>query len=69
MASTQRYLGAATPFGLIVQVENRVYNPQVTVARDDGSTGTYALPFLIARGVIPSEVAAVTSADLFNKEV
>ena len=61
MASTQKYLGAETPFGLIVQVEDRVYNPQVTVARADGSTGTYALPFLIAQGLtllgIPSTTA------------
>lgn len=37
MAATQRYLGARTPFGMIVGVEDRVYNPSCTVVRKDGT--------------------------------
>ncbi len=48
MAATQLYVGAATPFGIITQVSNSVYNALATVQAKDGS---YRLPFLIALGV------------------
>ena len=51
MAATQRYVGASTPFGVIVQVTARVYNAEATVRARDGSTRTYLLPWLIAHGV------------------
>jgi len=51
MASTQRYVGASTPFGTIVQVSNNVYNALATVQAKNGSSNTYRLPFLIALGV------------------
>jgi len=45
-----RYLGAKTPFGVVVSVEPYLYNPQVMVRHSDGSTSQYRLPFLIAHG-------------------
>lgn len=54
MAATQRYLGARTPFGVIVQVSDRLYNAEVTVEARDGSTTRYWLPFLIAHGARPA---------------
>ena len=59
MASTARYVGACTPFGVIVQVSDRLFNPEVTVQAKDGSTSTYRLPFLIALGVtLPERMQA-----------
>jgi len=51
VASTQRYLGARTPFGTIIHVSDCVYNPEVTVRTKDGSIKRYRLPFLIAHGL------------------
>lgn len=51
MAATQRYLGASTPFGVIIFVTDRVYNARATVRADDGSTRSYRLPFLLAHSV------------------
>jgi len=51
MATTQRFVGASTPFGKVVAVSDRLFNPTATVQAKDGSTGTYHLPFLIALGV------------------
>ena len=50
MAATQCYLGASTPFGVIIFVTDHVYNARATVRADDGSTRTYSLPFLLAHG-------------------
>ena len=50
MAATQRYLGARTPFGVIVRVSDRLYNAEAR----DGSTTRYRLPFLIAHGARPA---------------
>jgi hypothetical protein len=55
MAVTQRYVGASTPFGAIVQVSNNVYNALATVQAKDGTVSTYRLPFLIALGVTLQE--------------
>lgn len=57
MASTQKYLGATTPFGIIVHIDDRVYNPTVTVEDRDGCVATYSLPFLIAHGATMVEAA------------
>lgn len=51
MASTQRFVGASTPFGKVVAVSDRLFNPTATVQAKDGSGGTYRLPFLVALGV------------------
>ncbi len=51
MAATQRYVGASTAFGVVGQVEDRIYNPEATVQAKDGTVSTYRLPFLIALGV------------------
>lgn len=51
MASTQRYVGAFTAFGTIVQVSDRIYNAEATVQAKDGTVSTYRLPFLMALGV------------------
>ena len=51
MASTQRYLHARTPFGIIIRITDRVYKAEATVKAGDGRTRTYRLPFLIAHGV------------------
>jgi hypothetical protein len=51
MASTQRFVGASTPFGTITQVCPRLYNPEATVQAKDGTVSTYRLPFLIALGM------------------
>lgn len=51
MAATQRYLGASTAFGVIIRIEDRVYNPAVTVKASDGTTHEYRLAFLIALGL------------------
>jgi hypothetical protein len=59
MAATQRYVGASTPFGTIVQVSNNVYNALAVVQAKDGSSSTYRLPFLIALGLrLPERMAA-----------
>ncbi len=58
MAATQRYLGATTAFGVIIRIEDRLYNAAVTVEARDGTTHTYRLPFLIAHGLT-----------LFGKEI
>ena len=50
VAATQCYLGASTPFGVIIFVTDHVYNARATVRADDGSTRTYRLPFLLAHG-------------------
>lgn len=57
-AATQRYLGARTPFGVIVRVSDRLYNAEATVQAKDGGTGVYRLPFLIAHGARPAVVVA-----------
>lgn len=63
MAATRRYLGARTPFGTIVHIENRLYNATVTVEACDGSTKEYRLPFLIAHGLtLPDEEHTCKSA-------
>ena len=54
MAATQRYVGARTPFGVIVRVSDLVYNAEATVEARDGSTIRYRLPFLIAHGARPA---------------
>jgi hypothetical protein len=54
VAATKRYLGARTAFGVIVRIEDRLYNPAVTVEARDGSTKEYNLPFLIAHGFAPA---------------
>ena len=51
MAATKRYLGASTPFGVIIAVSDAVYNAEATVRAEDGGVRTYRLPFLIAHGV------------------
>jgi hypothetical protein len=51
MATTQRYVGAFTAFGIITQVSDRIYNAQAVVRAKDGSTAVYRLPLLIALGV------------------
>jgi hypothetical protein len=51
MAATQRFVGASTPFGKVVEVSDRLFNPEVVVQAKDGSTAVYRLPFLIALGV------------------
>lgn len=63
MALTQKYLGAATPFGKVVYIEDGVYNPAVTVEEQDGATATYPLPFLIAHGLtlVSNETSTVKS--------
>lgn len=53
-AATRHYLGARTPFGTITSISGGVYNPEVTVQAQDGSTSTYRLPFLIAHGARPA---------------
>ena len=59
MAASQRFVGACTPFGTIVQVSDRLFNPEVTVQAKDGSVSTYRLPFLIASGVtLPERMQA-----------
>ncbi len=55
MATTQRFVGASTPFGTITAITGNVYNPQVTVRSKDGSVSIYQLPFLIALGVTLQE--------------
>ncbi len=47
------YLGASTPFGVIVGLEAAVYNPSATVIAKDGSRGTWPLAVLIALGARP----------------
>jgi hypothetical protein len=51
MASTKRFVGASTPFGVVVRVEDRLFNPEAVVRAQDGTVSTYRLPFLIALGV------------------
>lgn len=51
MAASMRYVGARTPFGTIIQVEDQLYNATATVQACDGSTRQYPLPFLIAHGL------------------
>ncbi len=59
MAASQRFVGAHTPFGVIVQVTDRLFNPEVIVQAKDGSVSTYRLPFLIALGVtLPERMQA-----------
>lgn len=60
MASSQRYLHARTPFGIIIHVTDRVYHAEATVKANDGTTRTYRLPFLIAHGVTPAQGGAET---------
>ena len=55
MAATQRFVGASTPFGVVVRVENRLFNPTALVRAKDGTVSTYRLPFLIALGVTIQE--------------
>ena len=52
------YLGAPTPFGVIIHVEPRLYNPRVTVRDDEGSETVRPLAPLIALGVKPLAVPA-----------
>ncbi len=51
MAASQRFVGARTPFGTIVQVSDRLFNAEALVRAQDGSVSTYRLPFLLALGV------------------
>ncbi len=55
MAASQRFVGASTPFGVIVQVSDAVYNATALVRAQDGSTAVYRLPFLMALGVTLQE--------------
>jgi hypothetical protein len=56
VAATQRYLGARTAFGIIIHIDNQLYNATVTVEACDGSVREYRLPFLIAHGLtLPDE--------------
>ncbi len=50
-AASQRFVGASTPFGVVVRVEDRLFNPTALVKAQDGSVSTYRVPFLIALGV------------------
>lgn len=52
MAATELYLGASTPFGVIIAVGDAVYNAEATVRAADGGVRTYRLPFLLAHGVV-----------------
>ena len=47
-AATQRFVGASTPFGKVVAVSDRLFNPTATVEAQDGTVNTYRLPFLLA---------------------
>jgi hypothetical protein len=58
MAASQRYVGASTPFGTIVQVSDQLFNPEAIVQAKDGTVSTYRLPFLLALGVTLGTVAA-----------
>ncbi len=59
MAASQRFVGASTPFGTIVQVSDRLFKPEVIVQAKNGSSNTYRLPFLIALGVtLPERMQA-----------
>ena len=58
MAATQRFVGASTPFGVIVQVEARLFNPTAVVKAADGTTAEYRLPFLLASGVTARKATA-----------
>lgn len=57
-AAAGRYLGAPTPFGVIVGVVGGVYNAEATVRAGDGSTTAYRLAFLLAHGARPVEAVA-----------
>ncbi len=59
MATTQRFVGACTPFGKVVAVSDNLFNTTATVQAKDGSVSTYRLPFLIALGVtLPERMPA-----------
>lgn len=49
--ASSRYLGAATPWGVVVEVEPRIYNPVCKVVSKDGETRQLRLAFLVAHGV------------------
>jgi DnaJ-class molecular chaperone len=58
MASTQRYVGASTAFGVITRISGGVYNPSAAVQAKDGDIRMYQLPFLLAFGVKLAEKRA-----------
>ena len=49
------YLGAKTPFGVIVKLESCLYNPTATIEAKDGTRTTHKLPKLIALGITAKE--------------
>lgn len=49
--ASERYLGATSPFGVVVEIEPYLYNPLATVRHADGTESTYRLPFLLAHGL------------------
>jgi hypothetical protein len=51
VAASQRYLGAWSAFGEIIEIENCLYNPIVKVRANDGSISFHQLPKLIALGL------------------
>ncbi len=53
MCKSAIYLGAPTPFGVIIDIEPRLYNPQCRVRDDQGSETVRPLARLIALGVKP----------------
>ena len=51
----KNYLGAITPFGVIVELELRLYNATATCVACDGSRSEHKLPKLIALGLTLKE--------------
>lgn len=53
MCVTQKYLGAKTPFGVIIRIEPYLFNPLATCRSEDGSETVRQLGRLQALGVRP----------------
>lgn len=51
MAASQQYLGMWSAFGQIIEIEDRIYNPTVTVRSRDGCISQHQLPKLMAFGL------------------
>lgn len=51
----KNYLGARTPFGVIVELEPRLYNATATCVARDGTKTEHKLPKLIALGLTLKE--------------
>lgn len=56
--ASSRYLGAPTPFGIIIHIEPRLYNPDVRLRDSRGSETVRPLGSLIALGVKPPAAPA-----------